>query len=79
MIKMCLFDRSINGMIVNALKQLLNRKDREKVFADILGHARGTCPAVDILNATRNAAMRLRRRHFAAYFLMATIGNRLCV
>ena len=40
MIKMCLFDRSINGMIVNALKQLLNRRDREKVFADILGHAR---------------------------------------
>jgi len=78
MIKMCLFDRSINGMIVNALKQLLNRRDRES-FRGHTGTCTGTCPPVDILNATRNAAMRLRRRHFAAYFLMATIGNRLCV
>jgi len=35
MIKMCFFDKSNNSMIVNALKQLLNRRDSEKLFTGI--------------------------------------------
>ena len=35
MIKMCFFDKSSNSMIVNTLKQILNRREHEKVFAGI--------------------------------------------
>jgi len=35
MIKMCFFDKSNNSMIVNALKQLLNRRDCEKLITGI--------------------------------------------
>jgi len=35
MTKMCLFDKSNNSMIVNAIKQLLNRRDYEKRFTFI--------------------------------------------
>jgi len=30
MIKMCFFDKSNNSMIVNTLKQILNRREHEK-------------------------------------------------
>jgi len=36
MIKMCFFDKSYNSTTVNALKQLLNRREREKLFTGIL-------------------------------------------
>ena len=35
MTKMCFFYKSNNSMIVNALKQLLNRREREKLFMGI--------------------------------------------
>jgi len=35
MMKMCFFDKSNNSMMVNALKQLLNRRKREKLFTSI--------------------------------------------
>jgi len=35
MIKMGFFDKYNNSMIVDALKQLLNRRDREKFFTRI--------------------------------------------
>jgi len=35
MIKMCFFDRSNSSMTINALKQLLNGREREKLFTGI--------------------------------------------
>ena len=35
MTKMCFFDKSDNSMIVDALNQLLNRSEREKLFAGV--------------------------------------------
>jgi len=35
MIKMCFFDKRNNSMIVNAFKQLLKRRGREKLFTRV--------------------------------------------
>jgi len=45
MTKMCLFDKSNKSMIVNAIKQLLNRRDHENVsrLSRKWVHSKGIC------------------------------------